>query len=106
MAEHFALLEEAAAVNSQLVSLPRVQLMQIIGHYGMDGIAFRELQASLDMSDGKLLSNLYALRDLGAIEEEKSKEENKLLTTYKITAAGRDEWKRTRSWLIRWLESP
>jgi DNA-binding PadR family transcriptional regulator len=100
------LLDEAATVNSQLVSLPRVQLMQTVALYGPDGIEFRELQASMGMSDGKLLSNLYALRDLGVLEERKAKVENKTVTTYTITDAGRAEWQRTRSWLLRWLESP
>lgn len=93
-------------MNSQLVSLPRIQLMQTLALYGPDGIEFRELQASMGMSDGKLLSNLYALRDLGAMEEEKARVENKMVTTYKITDAGRAEWQRTRSWLLHWLESP
>lgn len=104
--DRLALLKEAAAVNSQLVSLPRLQLMGAMSPYGPDGIEFRELQASMDMSDGKLLSNLYALRDLGVIEEQKAKMENRTVTTYKITSAGRSEWQRTRAWLLQWLEPP
>lgn len=100
----FALLQEARTLNSQLVSLPRLQLLKILALYGPDGIEFRELQASLAMSDGKLLSNLYALRDLGVAHEEKSRVENRMVTTYRMTEGGRDQWERTRSWLRRWLE--
>lgn len=102
--DRLGLLNEAATVNSQLVSLPRVLLMETIALYGPDGIEFRELQASMDMSDGKLLSNLYALRDLGVIEEQKTKVENRMVTTYRITDAGRAEWHRARTWLQQWLE--
>ena len=104
--DRLRLLEQAAAVNSQLVSLPRIQLMQTFALYGADGIEFRELQASMGMSDGKLLSNLYALRDLGVVEEQKTKVENKIVTAYKVTDAGRAEWQRTRTWLLHWLGSP
>lgn len=106
MADRLSLLSDATALNPQLVSLPRIQLMQVLRHYDQDGIEFRELQARMGMSDGKLLSNLYALRGLGVLEERKATVERKTITTYQITAAGRTEWDRARVWLQQWLASP
>lgn len=105
MADQVALLDEAAILNPQLVSLPRIQILQVLEVYGPDGMEFRELQAQMGMSDGKLLSNLYALRGLGVIDEEKAKVETKSLTTYRLNATGQEEWKRTRTWLLNWLGS-
>jgi DNA-binding MarR family transcriptional regulator len=106
MADRLALLSDATALNPQLVSLPRIQLMQTLRLYDQDGIEFRELQARMGMSDGKLLSNLYALRNLGVIAERKVPVEKKTVTTYQITDAGRAEWDRARAWLQQWLASP
>jgi DNA-binding PadR family transcriptional regulator len=106
MADRLSLLSDATALNPQLVSLPRIQLMQVLRLFDQDGIEFRELQARMGMSDGKLLSNLYALRDLGVLEERKAAVERKTITTYQITEAGRAEWDRARAWLQKWLASP
>ncbi len=106
MADRLALLSSATALNPQLVSLPRIQLMQVLRLYDQDGIEFRELQARMGMSDGKLLSNIYALLELGAIAERKVPMENKTIMTYHITEAGRTEWDRARAWLQQWLASP
>lgn len=105
MADRLSLLSDATALNPQLVSLPRIQLMQTLRLYDQDGIEFRELQARMGMSDGKLLSNLYALRKLGAIAERKVPMESKTIMTYHITEAGRAEWDRARAWLQQWLAS-
>lgn len=103
VATQSTLLKDAAIVNSHLISLPRIQLLGVLEIFGRDGIAFRELQAQMGMTDGKLLSNLYAMRDMGVIEEEKAKVENKKLTAYRMTDMGREEWERARSWLLQWL---
>lgn len=103
MSDRLALLASAASVNPQLVSLPRIQLLEALRFYGADGIEFRELQAHMGMNDGKLLSNLYALRGLGVIEEEKARVESKTVTTYRLTDAGRAEWRRAREWLVAWM---
>lgn len=98
-------MEEAAALNSKLVSLARLQLLRILEHFHPDGIEFRELQSAMDMSDGKLLSNLYALRDFGYLRPEEARVENKTLTIYTLTPSGLSEWRRLRHWLIKWLGS-
>lgn len=103
MTTQAALLEESAFLNARIVSLPRLQVLGVLSVYDRDGMEFRELQAHMGMSDGKLLSNLYALRDLGMIHEEKTHMENKTLTTYRMTDDGRHEWDRTRSWLRAWV---
>ena len=105
MADRLALLADASAVNPHLVSLPRVQLMQALRFYDRDGVEFRELQARMGMSDGKLLANLYALRDMGFLREGKARMERKTVTTYSMTDAGRTEWDRARAWLRQWLAS-
>ncbi len=96
-------MQEAAALNAKVVSLPRLQLLRILEYFHPDGIEFRELQSAMNMSDGKLLSNLYALRDFGYLRPEEVKVENKTLTIYNLSPSGLAEWQRTRHWLIKWL---
>lgn len=105
MHQPFALLEEAAALNSKIITLPRIQLLTILSDYHPEGVEFRELQASLGMSDGKLLSNLYALEDMGYIESQEVKVENKTLTAYTLTGSGLADWTRAKRWLVGWLGS-
>lgn len=105
MRDQARLLEEAKALNSKVFSLPRLQLMGLLAFFHPEGVLFRELQAQLDMGDGALLSNIYALRDLGYIKSQEAKVDEKMLTTYTITDEGLEAWNQTRAWLEGWLKS-
>lgn len=105
MRQPYALLEKTAALNSKIITLPRIQLLTILNEYHPEGVEFRELQAALGMSDGKLLSNLYALQDMGYIDAQEVKVENKTLTAYTLTGSGRTDWRRAKGWLLEWLGS-
>lgn len=98
-----ALLEQARALNSKLFTLPRLQLLSILDYYASDGIEFRELKAALKMTDGKLLTNIYALQKMGYIKSAKVNVENKSLTVYRITGDGRLDFAKVRAWLREWL---
>ncbi len=65
---------------------------------------FRELKAALEVSDGALYANLKALIAMGYLEAEKVQVENKELESYRITAAGAEEWEQVRDWLCRFCE--
>ena len=99
-----ALLEKARALNSKLFSLPRLQLVSILAYYAPDGVEFRELKAALKMTDGKLLSNIYALEKMGYLKAAKVNVENKTLTAYRLTEEGKLEYARIRAWLREWLK--
>jgi DNA-binding MarR family transcriptional regulator len=100
-----ALLEEAKALNSKVFSLPRLELMALLAYYHPEGVPFRDLKAHLGMADGKLLSNVYALREMGYINSEEEKAETKILTTYTMTPEGLAVWEKSRAWLKQWLAS-
>lgn len=103
--EPLELLNAAKALNSKVFSLPRLELLAILSYYRPDGVEFRELKTSMGMSDGKLLSNVYALMDMGYVISEDVKVENKSLTSYKVTDEGEESWKKVHSWLTEWLEA-
>ena len=102
--DSMALLEAAKALNGKVFSLPRIQLLGVLNQYHPEGIEFRELKAALGMGDGKLLSNLYALRDMQLVKSEDVKVENQVRTSYTITTEGQDAWRKASSWLKQWLE--
>ncbi len=100
-----ALLEKARSLNSKIFTLPRVQLLGILNYYYPDGVEFRELKVALKMSDGKLLSNIYALQKMGYIPKSpKVNVGGKLLTVYRITNEGRADFAKVRAWLQEWLK--
>lgn len=102
--ETLALLDEARALNSQLFTLPRLEILSILNYYWPDGVQFRELKAALRMTDGKLLTNIYALGKMGYVKSEKGTVGTKSLTNYRITTEGRLDLAKVRSWLQKWAQ--
>jgi len=101
--DRLLLVEAATALNSKLVSLPRLEIMGFLVDAAPDGIEYRELKAGLGMSDGKLVTNLKSLADMGYLVAKRAKVERKKLTVYFLTPDGLAAWHQTRRWLQSWL---
>ena len=97
------LVEESSALNSDVFSLIRMQLLSSLMSLWPDGAAYRELKAALKLSDGALYSNLKALEAMGYVTSKEVKVEDKELTSYQITAEGKIAWERVRTWLLKFL---
>jgi DNA-binding MarR family transcriptional regulator len=94
---------ETKAINSKLLSLPRVLIMSALEELPEGEVAtFRELKAALGLNDGVLFANLKVLGKMGYCEEQKVKFENEGMTGYKITAQGKADFDALRLWLKKW----
>jgi DNA-binding PadR family transcriptional regulator len=94
-----ALVREAQAINSKLVSVPRLLILSSLENLGLDGAAYRELKAGLEMEDGLLYSNLKALEEMGYLKEKDVKLGNKEMASYYITDDGKEALNAARAWL-------
>jgi DNA-binding MarR family transcriptional regulator len=97
------ILKESEGLNGKVFSLIRLKLLASLGTLGPDGATYRELKAALDINDGVLFANLNVLKDMGYLTSGKITSEGKELELYTITPDGQDAWKRTRTWLCRFL---
>jgi len=97
------ILNESEVLNAKVFSLVRLKLLASLAAPGPDGATYRELRAALNINDGVLFANLNVLKDLGYLTSGKVTSEGKELELYTITPEGQDEWKRTRTWLCRFL---
>ncbi len=59
---------------------------------GSDSIAFPDLQTVCDMTPGNLASHLRPLEDAGLVVGEKTLDNNRAVTRYRITTEGRDRF--------------
>lgn len=98
------LFEDARLLNSDVFSLTRLQIMSSLAIVGDDGITYRELKASLGLTDGALYTNLKALERMKYLTEREVLLEGKRLTAYKITGEGFAEWAKTKEWLKKLVE--
>ncbi|MBI5037000.1 transcriptional regulator [Candidatus Micrarchaeota archaeon] len=101
--DFLAVTEEAKALNSDVFSLTRLQLLANLAVTGQDGASYRELKAWLGLSDGALYSNMDALEKMGYVKSEKVEFEGKELKAYTLTAEGMTEWARVRNWLHKFI---
>ncbi|MFH1256674.1 MAG: transcriptional regulator [Candidatus Diapherotrites archaeon] len=99
-----SLLEESKALNSSVFSLIRLQLLSSIAGFGEDGITYRELKATLQVTDGALYTNLKALEGNGYIKSQKIILEGKNLDSYKVTSEGQQAWEQIKNWLKKFVE--
>ena len=98
------LVEEAHALNADVFSMTRLQLLSSLASLGEDGSTYRELKAGLQLSDGALHSNLRALEGMGYVASGGVRVERKELTTYRITDDGKAAWLQVRGWLQKFLD--
>ena len=96
-----ALVRDAHAINSKLISVPRLLILYSLENLGLDGAAYRELKAGLEMEDGLLYSNLKALEEMGYLKEKEVKLGNKEMASYHITSEGKEALNAARAWLKR-----
>ncbi len=98
------LVEESRALNPDLFSMIRMQLMSSLFELGDDGATIRELKAVLGLSDGALHSNLAALESMGYVVFGNVTVEDKNLKSCHITKDGEAAWTSVVEWLKRMLE--
>lgn len=94
---------EAGSLNSEIFSLPRLELLASLSELGRDGATCREMKATLGLSDGALYANLKILEKMGYLKKVEAKVEGKELEAYCITDEGEAEWRRVQEWLCKLL---
>ena len=92
------LVNDAKVLNADVVTLPRILILAALKDLGEDGATFRELKATLDMSDGTLFSNLKALKKMGYVKESKVEVEDKEMHSFSITREGKEMFYAVCSW--------
>lgn len=91
-------LEASNTLNKKTLSLTRLQILTLLAYFS-DGIQYRELKTGLNISDGKLISNLKLLKSMKYIDCFSVKIANKTLDVYRLTKEGREELEKTTSWM-------
>jgi DNA-binding MarR family transcriptional regulator len=92
------LVNDAKVLNADVVTLPRILILAALKDLSEDGATFRELKATLDMSDGTLFSNLKALKKMGYVKESKVEVEDKEMHSFSITREGKEMFYAVCSW--------
>lgn len=72
--------------------------------YFADGLQYRELKVTLNVSDGKLISNLNQLEKFSYIKKSTIKFDNRKLTVYSITNTGAREMKKMSEWMATMIQ--
>ena len=91
------ILEISRRINSDVINLTRCTLLAVVYCF-KDGLQYRQLKANLDISDGKLISNLNKLRDMGYVEKKEEVLDKKTLDVYTISSKGEEELKKVLVW--------
>ena len=91
------LIENSKKINSRVFNLNRYMILALT-FYIKDGLQFRELKALLNVSDGKLQSDLDNLKEMGYIQKIKVDLDNKKVTIYMINDSGNNEIEKIISW--------
>ena len=91
------LIENSKKINSKAFTLTRCILLALM-NFNKDGLQFRELTPLLNISDGKLKSNLDFLEEVGYINKVQIQLDRKKLHIYLITEEGENELKNIINW--------
>jgi len=97
------LVGDSKALNSKIVSLPRLLILASLENLDEDGATYRELKAGLEMDDGILYSNLKALEAMGYLIEREIKLGKKKMASYCITDEGKQAFNAVKRWFKAWL---
>lgn len=92
------ILDNSNRINSRVLTITRCILLAF-NTYFRDGLQYRELKTTLNISDGKLASNLNFLVKMGYINKKDVKFDNKKLHIYIITDKGKEELKKILNWM-------
>ncbi len=90
--------EKKNQINSNTFTITRFILLTLLSYF-IDGLQFRELKASLKISDGNIASNLLYLTKMGYINKNALEFDNKKLHYYTITENGKEELKKILNWM-------
>ncbi|MFX0100911.1 MAG: transcriptional regulator [Candidatus Hodarchaeota archaeon] len=96
------ILELFKTVNSKVFTLTRCALLALLSLF-KGGLQYRELRAALDISDGKLISNLNALKEMGYVKKNEFPLDQKKVDIYEIEEKGKEELGKIISW-VKMLE--
>jgi DNA-binding MarR family transcriptional regulator len=83
----------------------RILIMKLLERKGKEGIAFQQLKAFLNLTDGNLASHLKSLEDDEYITFEKISIGHKTTTIYKLTPHGEEILKKFTNELLNILKS-
>lgn len=92
------LIKNSKNINSKAFNLTRCILLTLISFY-KDGLQFRELKVFLEISDGKLQSNLDFLLEMGYIKKIKVNLDQKIIHIFMIDESGKKELKKIIEWI-------
>jgi len=92
------LIEKSNKINSSAFNLTRLIILALTA-YNKDGFQYRELKALLNISDGKLKSNLDSLQEMEYINKVKIVLDQKKMHIYMISELGERELKKIKSWI-------
>ena len=92
------LLEASETLSDQTVSVTRCTILALLAFF-VGGVQYRELKTALNISDGKLFSNLKILKKLGYIEKAEVEIDNKKVDIYSLNAKGRKELTKITQWM-------
>ncbi|MBD3214090.1 MAG: transcriptional regulator [Candidatus Lokiarchaeota archaeon] len=85
-------------INSRVIKLIRIIIL-LLTYYIKDGVQYREFKSFLDISDGKLHSNLEILEEMGYLRKTEVSLDQKSLHIYLITQLGKKELEKIISWI-------
>ena len=102
--DRLELVRDSKALNSRLFSLPKLLILDSLEEYGLDGAAYREIKAGLELEDGILYTSLSALKKMHYISVKKIRLENQTMTSYSLTSDGKQALDDVKRWLKQWLE--
>lgn len=92
------LIESSKKINSKAFNLTRCLILSLINFY-KDGLQFRELKTFLNISDGKLQSNLDFLIEISYIKKIKVDLDQKSIHIFMIDKLGKNELKKIIEWI-------
>lgn len=102
--DFIALIGEAQALNADLFSLTRMQLLAGLSDLGQDGATYSDLKISLKLTDGALYANLKVLEEMGYIKTKEVTVEGKKNQAYFISPEGMSAWTHLKNWLKKLVE--
>ena len=85
-------------INTEIITFTRCLLLVLMA-YSIDGLQYRELKAILNISDGKLKSNLNKLSDMNYIRKSEVELDQKKLDIYELTDDGKREFDKILGWM-------
>jgi DNA-binding MarR family transcriptional regulator len=92
------IIENSKKINSKTFTLTRCILLAVM-NYNKDGLQFRELTSLLNITDGKLKSNLDFLEEVGYINKVQIQLDQKKMHIYLITRSGEKELTKIINWI-------